>query len=94
MAGELVFVSGVTGQTVHARLKQGGTTVGSDISCPEDGATPGTYIGNMAGNPGYYQVVFLISGNSVGGGSIDWDGRREITGCDKTIWPMGGLQRG
>jgi len=95
MSGELCFASGVTGQTITARLFQGATQVGSDISpISEVTGKGGYYVGDMPTvGPGFYVVTFLSAGAVVGVGTIAWDGQREITPLEAVLyWSGGGLR--
>lgn len=78
MAHELTLPA-APGQTVVAKLMQGGAQVGSDIAMSES-AVSGYYSGAVPGGTaaGVYDVLFLAGGMLVGHGSLRWDGAAEV----------------
>ena len=80
-----------TGLTVTAVLILDNAAVGSPISCPESGALPGHYSGDMPSvAEAVYGVRFLSDGAQVGTGVIDWDGTKErsLADVEAYIRPM------
>lgn len=78
---ELNISTGITGQTVTAKLYLAGSLVGSAINCPELNGEGGYYSGSVPNGTGagFYVVVFLAGGVMIGAGSLEWNGTSQVT---------------
>lgn len=88
MADELQFYgdpSSDTGLTVVARVyDEGGSQVGSDVSCSEIGSLA-IYQGDMpSASSGLYGVRFFSGATLLGQGDIQWNGSTEVLDFDTT----------
>ena len=80
MADELRFYGllSQTGLTVTARVYDGATQIGTDVTCTESGSLA-IYLGDMpTASAGQYVVRFLSAGEVVAHSVIDWNGSAEL----------------